>query len=200
MDKDTKSDETDKKSDYDEVSLIELKKKVDMMELITKTLKSHFDGLSNTISNLSKTVEYLTQTVETNKSILTSTLKKIKKQFSELNNQNEEETSISEYEVEETKIQMREEVDETNFLKALMEILSEIKKEMADKEHVKIKKVKELFKEKYSISDEKFEELLIDFHWKHRIELLPGTGDPVIKDHYGNIYHNISLSNEPLNE
>lgn len=175
----------------EERSLEEVKKEVDFLTEFTEKLQKSFNVMEDTVKKLNKTMELLTEKVENNNKFMQKTLRELRTNVED----NGVDTEMLTEQLENGKIEMkpREEVDETNFLDALLKILAMLKKEVLDKEYAKITTTRKRFKEDYSISDEQFDEFLLKNHWNGNIELRPGTGKHSIKDHYGNVYHNINF-------
>lgn len=179
------------KPETEERSLEDIQREVDFLSEFTEKLQKSFNIMEDTVKNLNKTMELLTQKVENNNNFMQKTLRELKSNLDENGLGSEE---LKEHlENGDMQMQPRMEINETNFLDALLTILQTLQKETPDKEYTKITETRQRFKEEYSISDEKFEELLLQSHWDGHIELRPGTGKFSIKDHYGNIYHNISF-------
>ncbi|MHA1297813.1 MAG: hypothetical protein ACTSO9_00040 [Candidatus Helarchaeota archaeon] len=168
------------------LSLEELNQQVSQLTKIIKNLEIKIEKMGKTLLNLNKTVEYIAKTAEENKNFIQDHLKLLKGKRSKKSRKPAKKSTKMGF-------QARPEITEENFLQALRKILRKIKSENPEKSYIKISELRDQFKEQYRISDEKFNELLIENHWKHNIELLSGTGNHAIKDHFGVLYHNIKL-------
>lgn len=185
--------ESNKIQPGEKINLESLKREVDMLFRITKGLQNKFQTMSGTINSLNDSVDNLTKIIKLNEKFVEKMIEANKIEGKEIN----ENTEISKEDVIpqngiNVPIEARQQIEDQDFVPKIREIIGSLRETQPDKEYFQIKTVKKLFQEKFIISNEKFEELLIEGHWNRDIELLPGTGEAEIKDHYGNIYQNIS--------
>ena len=168
--------------------LIAIKGEIETLFDITKSLQNAFQSIENVVNGLTGSIKNLGEKAKLQSEMMSDSLK-------QLINTKEVQTQVTSKseEIDDEKIKTRQEVDEENYNKLLKNLLISIFKKNESKNFIKIKEVKNLFQEKFIISDEKFEELLMESHFNQVIELLAGTGDYKIKDHFGNLYNNISL-------
>lgn len=181
----------------EKINLESLKKEVDMLFKITRGLQNNFQSMSTTVDSLNESVNNLTKIIKLNENFVEKLIEANNVEIKEISNNNEisKEDLIPQNGVN-IAIEARQQIEDHEFVPKLKEIIDSLKETQPEKEYFLIKTVKKLFQEKFIMSNEKFEELLIDNHWKRNIELLPGTGEAEIKDHYGNIYQNISSKSD----